>query len=112
MKPEDMYEQAGKALALLKALGSHNRLMIACQLVEGERSVGDLADRLGIREAAASQQLALLRKDGLVTPRREGRTIYYSLAGDAPRRVLETLYELYCKEPGKTLPPASEMPPE
>ena len=58
------------------------------------------------------EAVALLRKDGLVTPRREGRTIYYSLAGDAPRRVLETLYELYCKEPGKTLPPASEMPPE
>ena len=106
MKPEDMYEQAGKALALLKALGSHN------QLVEGERSVGDLADLLDIREAAASQQLALLRKDGLVTPRREGRTIYYSLAGDAPRRVLETLYDLYCKEPGETLSPASELPPE
>ncbi len=70
--------------------------MIACQLVERERSVGELADLLGAREAAISQHLALLRKDGLVTPRRDGRTIHYSLAGDAPRRLLETLYEIYC----------------
>lgn len=96
MKPEEIREQAGKALSLLKALGSHNRLMIACQLVERERSVGELADLLGTREAAVSQHLALLRKDGLVTPRRDGRTIHYSLAGDAPRRLLETLYEIYC----------------
>ena len=96
MKPEEIHKQAEKALALLKALGSHNRLMITCQLVEGERSVRELARLLDIREAAASQQLALLRKDGLVKPRRDGRTIYYSLAGDAPRRLLQTLFDIYC----------------
>lgn len=104
MKPEEIRRQAEKALSLLKALGSHNRLMIACQLVERERSVGELAELLGIREAAVSQQLALLRKDGLVKPRRDGRTIHYSLAGDASRRLLETLYEIYCASCAKGEP--------
>ena len=104
MKPEEIRGQAEKALLLLKALGSHNRLMIACQLVEGQRSVGKLAALLGVREAAVSQQLGLLRKDGLVKPRRDGRTIHYSLVGDAPRRLLETLYEIYCAPDAKGKP--------
>ena len=101
MKAEDIREQAEKAVALLKALGSHNRLMIACQLVEGERSVGELADLLEIGETVVSQHLSLMRKDGLVAARRDGRSIHYSLSGDATRRVLETLYAIYCSPDGE-----------
>ena len=73
MQAEDIRKQAEKAVTLLKALGSHNRLMIACQLVEGERSVGELANLLEIGETVVSQHLSLMRKDGLVAARRDGR---------------------------------------
>ena len=65
-------------------------------MVEGERSVGELADRLQLRESAVSQQLMLLRKDRLVAPRRDGQTIYYSLASPAAAKVIETLYAIFC----------------
>ena len=71
--------------------------MILCQLVEGERAVSELADALDMRQAAVSQQLALLRKDGLVSARREARTMHYSLAGDEARRIIEVLYDLFCE---------------
>ena len=96
MDPAQMRANAGRASALMRALANENRLMILCQLVPGERSVGDLAEALDLRQAAVSQQLALLRKDGLVAPRRDGQTVYYALAGDAARRVLDVLYELFC----------------
>ena len=91
-----MRDKADQALALLKALASHNRLMILCQLVERERSVGELAELLDVREPAVSQHLALLRKDGFVKFRRDGQTLHYSLDGEEARRVLETLYDIYC----------------
>ena len=96
MDPAQMRANAGRASELMRALANENRLMILCQLVPGERSVGDLAEALDLRQAAVSQQLALLRKDGLVAPRRDGQTVYYALAGDAARRVLDVLYELFC----------------
>ena len=71
--------------------------MILCQLMEGERAVSELADALEMRQAAVSQQLALLRKDGLVSARREARTMHYSLAGDEARRIIEVLYDLFCE---------------
>ena len=101
MQAEDIRKQAEKAVTLLKALGSHNRLMIAYQLVEGERSVGELANSLEIGETVVSQHLSLMRKDGLVAARRDGRSIHYSLSGDATRRVLETLYAIYCSPDGE-----------
>ena len=96
MDPAQMRANAGRASELMRALANENRLMILCQLVAGERSVGDLAEALDLRQATVSQQLALLRKDGLVAPRRDGQTVYYALAGDAARRVLDVLYELFC----------------
>lgn len=96
MNPQDIRENADQALSLLKSLASHNRLMILCQLVETERSVGELAGLLGVREAAVSQHLALLRKDGVVKSRRDGQTIHYSLKGDAASKVLHTLHDIYC----------------
>lgn len=98
MKFNDLQQNAGKAERLLKALASRNRLMILCTLVEGERSVGALAKDLNVRESVISQHLGLLRRDGLVTGRRDGQTIYYALAGEHAKRVLMTLYDIYCSD--------------
>ena len=71
--------------------------MILCQLVDGEKSVGDIARALEMRDAAASQQLALLRKDQLVEARRDGQTIYYSVTRPDIRQLIEFLYRQYCE---------------
>lgn len=96
---EKMMGSACDAAALLKALSHEGRLMIMCQLVSGEKSVSELEASLDIRQAAVSQQLARLRLEGLVEPRRDGKTIYYSIADERPRRVLELVYEMYCGDP-------------
>jgi DNA-binding transcriptional ArsR family regulator len=96
MNMEDMQASADRAVELLKSLGNRSRLMILCQLLQGERSVGDLAQLIGMRDTAVSQQLALLRKDGLVRARRDGQTIYYALASAEAERVIVTLYDIYC----------------
>lgn len=91
-----MHKAAGQAGELLKSLANPHRLMILCQLLEGERSVGELAAFLDLRSSTVSQHLALLRRDGLVAARREAQTIYYGIASHAARRILETLFELFC----------------
>jgi len=91
-----MRHSSRRAADLMRALASETRLMLLCQLVPGERPVGALAEALDLRPSTVSQQLALLRKDGLVETRREAQTIYYRLAGDEARRVIEVLYDLYC----------------
>ena len=96
---EKMSQAADGAVGLLQSLGNKSRLMIMCQLIDGEKSVGELAELLQARESTVSQHLALLRKDRLVTTRRQGQTIFYALASDPARRVLETLYEIYCPQP-------------
>ena len=80
----------------MKVLSNRNRLLILCRLVEGEASVGELAKLLDIREQAMSQQLALLRKDGLVKTRRDGQTIYYSLAKKKTSKLLRFLHKNFC----------------
>lgn len=105
MNIDAMQSAAEEATELLKALANRNRLMLLCQLVGGEKSVGELAGLLGIRDAAVSQQLALLRKDGLVASRRDAQTIYYRLASDEAGRVIRTLYSIFCADvcaPAKT----------
>lgn len=92
----EMIAAAGSASDLLKSLANQHRLLIVCQLIDGERSVGELAEFLGIRDTTVSQHLALLRKDGIVTTRREGQTIWYSILSQPARQVLETLYRVYC----------------
>lgn len=91
-----MEAAADQASDLLKALSNRHRLLIICQLIDGERSVGDLAAFLGLRDSTVSQHLALLRKDGLVAARRDAQTIYYSIASEPARAVLATLYNVYC----------------
>ena len=81
---------------MLKALANRHRLIIICQLIEKERSVGELAAVLNIRDSTVSQHLSLLRRDGLVTPRRDGQTIWYSIGSPQARELVRTLYRLYC----------------
>ena len=87
-----METAADQASDLLKALSNRHRLLIICQLIDGERSVGELAEFLDLRDSTVSQHLALLRKDGLVSARRDAQTIYYSIASDPARELLKTLY--------------------
>ncbi len=94
-----MRRSARKASQFLKAISHEGRLMILCHLASGEKSVTELEQLLAIRQTAVSQQLSRLRLEGLVTPRRAGKTVYYSLTDDRPRQVIEVLYELFCSEP-------------
>jgi DNA-binding transcriptional ArsR family regulator len=104
MNVDAMEAAADRASDLLKALANRHRLLIICQLVDGERSVGDLAGFLGLRDSTVSQHLALLRRDGLVAARRDAQTIYYSIASDAAREVLSVLYRVYCTPPNGKAP--------
>ena len=94
---KDMLVAADEASALLKALANRHRLIIICQLIEKERSVGELAELLQVRDSTVSQHLALLRKDGLVSTRREGQTIWYSIGSPPARDLVQTLYRTYCE---------------
>ena len=87
---------AERASELLKSLANRHRLLIVCQLIGGERSVGELGEFLGIRDSTVSQHLALLRKDGVVAARRDGQTIWYSISSEPALKVIETLYSIYC----------------
>ncbi|MCZ4281528.1 metalloregulator ArsR/SmtB family transcription factor [Kiloniella laminariae] len=91
-----MQKSVGKASALLRALANERRLMILCQLVEGEKSVGALAESLDIAQAMISQQLSILRREELVCFRREGQCIYYRLDHPAAAGILQVLYDSYC----------------
>lgn len=91
-----MRTTAGQVCGLMKVLSNRIRLLILCQLVGGERSVGDLARLLSIREAAMSQHLALLCRDRLVATRRDGQTIYYALDRADVKELMAFLYATYC----------------
>ncbi len=99
--PEEMAENAKAAAAYLKTLAHEGRLMILCHLGSGEKSVGELEQLLQIRQAAVSQMLARLREEGLVSTRRDGKTVYYSLADRNTFEVIALLYRQFCG-PGDT----------
>lgn len=109
MKFEELQANARRASALLKAMSNEHRLMILCQLAEGEKSVGALQGLVGLSQSALSQHLARLRRDKLVETRRRAQTIYYSLAGSEARAVMQALYDLYCARRPK--PPAARPSP-
>lgn len=92
----DMHEHAADAASLMKALGNESRLMILCMLVEGECSVSELNETVALSQSALSQQLARLRKQGLVKTRRESQTIFYSLANGPADKVIHLLHDIYC----------------
>ena len=92
----EMVPAADEASELLKALANRHRLLLLCQMIERKRSVGELADFLGLRPSTVSQHLALLRKDGLVCAERDGQTIWYSISSVPARELLRTLYRVCC----------------
>ena len=99
MSIEEMGGRAAEAAALLKALSHEGRLMILCHLQSGEKSVTELEHLLGSRQAAVSQQLARLRMEGLVSCRREGKVIHYSIQDPKVATAIGMVYDMFCKVP-------------
>jgi len=97
-KSQKMAGSADRASTLMKTLGHSGRLMILCNLADGELSVGDLAERLDMSQSSLSQHLARMRSEGLVDSRRESQTVYYRLMEGDARSVIESLYEIYCPQ--------------
>jgi len=93
---QQLRTNADAAGQLLKALANPDRLLLLCQLSQGERNVSELESLLGIQQPTLSQQLAVLRREGLVTTRREGKQIHYRISSPAALAVIDTLYQLFC----------------
>jgi DNA-binding transcriptional ArsR family regulator len=96
MNIQDLKSASGEAAQFLKALANDHRLMILCELKDGERSVSALEGVVPLTQSALSQHLAKLREGGLVATRREAQMIYYSLADARIARLIDTLHELFC----------------
>ena len=96
MKVKEMTSAADDVCELMTLLSNRSRLMILCLLTEGEKSVGQLAEAVGARDTAVSQQLAVLRRERIVKPRREGQTMYYRIVDPNVAEILEFLYAKYC----------------
>lgn len=95
-KIDEMVGNARRAAAFLKALAHEGRLMLLCHLASGEKSVTELETLLAARQSAVSQQLARLRLEGLVESRRDGKAIFYRLSDDRARKMIESLYAMFC----------------
>ncbi len=93
----ELKEKVGEATTFLKKLANPDRLLVACALVEGERSVRELEDGLGIRQPGLSQQLAELREAGLIVGRKEGKQVFYRLADPRIESFIHTMHQLFCK---------------
>lgn len=91
-----LQKQAVVVSDLLKVLANETRLLVLCQLLDEEKSVNELEELVGIRQSALSQHLAILRRERLVTTRREAQFIYYALASDEVRSIMNALYDVYC----------------
>ena len=94
----ELQRSARRAAPLLKAMSNPSRLVILCQLCEGERSVGELEDEVGISQSGISQHLAVLRRESVVTSRRERQTVLYSLGSKEVVAVMGTLQALFCRK--------------
>jgi DNA-binding transcriptional ArsR family regulator len=92
----ELHDMASHACDLLKAMANEWRLMILCQLSESEKTVSELQTILGLGQSALSQHLAVLRREKIVSARKDAQSVFYSLAGDEATRVMETLHDLFC----------------
>ena len=104
MKLAELQKNASRATSLLKAMANSSRLLILCQLAEGEKSVGELERLVDLSQSGLSQHLALLRRKGIVATRREAQSIYYSLASKEAAAIMATLYEVFCAKATKPNP--------
>jgi DNA-binding transcriptional ArsR family regulator len=98
MNMAELQKRALRAAGLLKAMSNPVRLLVLCQLAEGEKSVGELERIVDVSQSALSQHLALLRARGLVRSRRSAQSIYYTLDGPEAPALLAALYEVYCSK--------------
>ena len=98
LRPELLRSSATQAVGVLKILANADRLMLLCQLSQGEHCVSELEQELGIAQPTLSQQLGVLRTEGVVTTRRQGKNIYYSVADARTLEILVLLHRLYCPE--------------
>lgn len=96
--PAQLRRAASQAVGALKLLANEDRLLLLCQLSQGEMCVGDLESHLDIRQPTLSQQLGVLRSEGVVATRRQGKNIYYSVTNPAMLDILVVLHRLYCPE--------------
>ncbi len=96
MNLQDMVNNSAKAVKLLKAVSNERRLMILCHLLNGELSVGEMNEKLGLSQSALSQHLALLRRNKLVKTRKEAQTVFYSLNSKEAEALIALLHSLYC----------------
>lgn len=94
--PQALRNAAGTAVGALKVLANEDRLLLLCQLSQGEMCVSDLEEALGIHQPTLSQQLGVLRNEGVVSTRREGKNIFYNVADPSMLEILGLLYRLYC----------------
>ena len=104
MDIDSMRQAAAQAGTLLRTLGNEDRLLLLCQLSQGEKRVGELEELVGISQPTLSQQLGVLREEGLVNTRRDGKNIYYEIASPQAMAVMNVLFEQFCG-------PAKETPP-
>jgi len=95
-KTQELKAKVGEASAFLRKLSNPDRLLVACALVDSERSVRDLEDSLGIRQPGLSQQLAELREAGLIVGRKEGKQVFYRLADQRVETFIHTMHDLFC----------------
>lgn len=96
-----MRAHAGEAVVMLKLLGNEDRLLLLCQLAQQERTVSELEQLTGVSQPTLSQQLGILRREGLVSTRREGKFIWYQLTDARALQLMQALYQLFC-QPGET----------
>ena len=94
-----MRSQAAQVVSLLKVIGNPDRLLLLCQMLQGEYAVGELEELLDIQQPTLSQQLGVLRNEGLVATRRDGKYIYYRVSHPHVQVILEVLHQLYCSAP-------------
>ena len=104
MESDPIISNAQRAAALLKAMANPSRLVILCELADGERSVGELEHAVGISQSGISQHLALLRRENVVASRRERQTVFYSLANDDVVALMGTLQKVFCERAALPLP--------
>jgi DNA-binding transcriptional ArsR family regulator len=98
MKPEELEARASTVTRFLKAMANPSRLLVLCQLADGEKSVGQLERAVGLSQSALSQHLAVLRREQVVKARRAGQNVFYLLASAEAAAVMQTLYEVFCQE--------------
>ncbi len=101
MPPEEMASRAEEVASLLKTMAHPVRLMLACTLAEGEHSVGELEEELGVRQPTLSQQLGVLREAGVVQTRREAKQIFYRLSEEKAAQLVTALYAIFCSPEGR-----------